>query len=435
MAPQDGSRLRESLGRKLTKRKPNPRRVSLEVPERFRDDSDDETDVCAPRSGALAMNQSIFSLIAAAGSSAALGGARSDSEEEDQDHRKSSLSQTVPTLAPSTAAGGITGAAPVPTKHRRRSSKALLVKSLHKLRLRPIRERKNSSADDMMSSSQILAPRRQEPEPEDDMDDDATLSNAPELSRILTAEAKMRQELRAGADKDEGRPVTALKKPLSFAREVQKMFKFEEMEEIIAEYRCSLVQNLDILGHLFLTKRHICFYAYLPQMSVKVAAKSGYIAKRGLHDPRYHRYYCELKGHVLNFYEDAAQINYPRSLIDMRRSIGVCLAGKEKGKDETHFTLTTDKRDYDLRADSKESASEWVHLLQQEILNNHNDGKLLKISLPIENILDVEDNYIRGMGFSETLRIRVIDNDETYAVDEVCKSESPVDSWRETANN
>jgi sterol 3beta-glucosyltransferase len=196
------------------------------------------------------------------------------------------------------------------------------------------------------------------------------------------------------------------------------MFKFQDKEDIIAEYRCHLVQNIDVPGHIFVTKRYICFYAYLPQMTGKVV-KTGYISKRGMHDPRYHRYYCELKGHVLSFYEDPAQINYPRSLVDMRRSIGVFATGKEKGKDDTHFTLETDKREYQLRADSAESAHDWIKLLQQEILNTHNDGGLVKITLPIENILDIEDNYIRGIAFSESIRIRVIDSDETYAVEEV----------------
>jgi sterol 3beta-glucosyltransferase len=268
-----------------------------------------------------------------------------------------------------------------------------------------------------MSSSQILAPRQQQGLPDEDDSDHATLSNAPVLSRILTADAKMRRELGSPKKRDE-RPQSPPKQLLSLAEQVQKMFKFQEVQEIIAEYRCHLVQNIDVPGHIFVTKRYICFYAYLPQVTAKVV-KSGYLSKRGMHDPRYMRYYCELKGHVLNFYQDPAQINYPRSLIDMRRSINVFATGTEKGKDETHFTLETEKRDYQLKADSSESATDWIRLLQQEILNTRNDGGLIKITLPIENILDIEDNYIRGMAFSESLRIRVIDNDETYAVDEV----------------
>ena len=418
--PDSTSRLRETLGRKLTKRKPDPRRVSMDIPERFRDGSDDETDVCAPRHGGVPLNQSIFGLIAAAGSAAGLDEIPSDSDEEEDD-AKTPLSRTVPALIPTPAAGGLDGTLQAePTRHRRRSSKALLVKSLHKLRFRPTRERKPSAGgEDTMSSSQILQPRQRKPELEEDQEEKEpdTLANAPYLSRILTADTQMRREL-AGESSTQARPRSPEKRPPSLADQVQRLFKFSEKQDIIAEYRCQLVQNINVPGYIFVTKRYICFYAYLPQMTAKVV-KTGYIAKRGMHDPRYHRYYCELKGHVLSFYEDPAQINYPRSLIDMRRAIGVFGTGNEKGKDESHFTLETDKREYQLRADSSESATGWLKVLQQELLNTHNDGGLVKITIPIENILDIEDNFIRGMAYSESLRIRVVDNDETYAVDEV----------------
>lgn len=42
----------------------------------------------------------------------------------------------------------------------------------------------------------------------------------------------------------------------------------------------------------------------------------------------------------------------------------------------------------------------------------------MKISLPIENILDVEDSQM--IEFADTCKLRVIDNDETYSIDEVC---------------
>lgn len=55
--------------------------------------------------------------------------------------------------------------------------------------------------------------------------------------------------------------------------------------------------------------------------------------------------------------------------------------------------------------------------LQRVIFRSHNDGDSVKISLPIDNVIDVEETQM--MEFSETCKIRVIDNDETYAIDEV----------------
>lgn len=90
---------------------------------------------------------------------------------------------------------------------------------------------------------------------------------------------------------------------------------------------------------------------------------------------------------------------------------------KEKGKDATYFDIVTHQRKFHFRADSAPSAKEWVKSLQKIIFRSHNDGDSVKISLPIANVVDVEDSQV--VDFAETCKIRVIDNDETYAVDDV----------------
>lgn len=72
---------------------------------------------------------------------------------------------------------------------------------------------------------------------------------------------------------------------------------------------------------------------------------------------------------------------------------------------------------YHFKADSATSAKEWVKTLQAVIFRSHNDGDSVKISLPIENVIDVEENPVSGL--AETLKIRVVDSDETYVVEEV----------------
>ena len=73
---------------------------------------------------------------------------------------------------------------------------------------------------------------------------------------------------------------------------------------------------------------------------------------------------------------------------------------------------------YHFRADSVASAKEWVKTLQKVIFRSHNDGDSVKISLPIENVIDIEESPVMEK-VAETLKIRVVDSDETYAVDEV----------------
>ena len=81
------------------------------------------------------------------------------------------------------------------------------------------------------------------------------------------------------------------------------------------------------------------------------------------------------------------------------------------------FSIITHQRVYHFKADSAASAKEWVKILQKVIFRSHNDGDSVKISLPVENIIDIEESPV--IEFAETLKIRVVDSDETYAIDEV----------------
>lgn len=156
-----------------------------------------------------------------------------------------------------------------------------------------------------------------------------------------------------------------------------------------------------------------------------MVAKSGYLSKRGRQNPRYNRYWFTLKGDVLAYYADPSNLYFPSGNIDLRYGISAALAdSKEKGKQSANFTVTTHQRVYYFKADSVASAKEWVRTLQKVIFRSHNDGDSVKLSLPIENVIDIEDSPV--LEFAETVKIRVVDNDETFAIDEV--GSSPLDS-------
>jgi sterol 3beta-glucosyltransferase len=112
---------------------------------------------------------------------------------------------------------------------------------------------------------------------------------------------------------------------------------------------------------------------------------------------------------------------FPSGNIDLRYGISASVSDKDNGKDATHFEVVTHQRRLHFKADSIPSAKEWVRALQKIIFRSHNDGDSVKISLPIENIIDIEDSQI--IDFADTCKIRVIDNDETYAIDEVSNSQ------------
>jgi sterol 3beta-glucosyltransferase len=185
---------------------------------------------------------------------------------------------------------------------------------------------------------------------------------------------------------------------------------------------------------MYITQNHICFYAYLAKKSVSqlrylrysviltsnqnIIAKSGNLSKRGRYNPKYNRYWFTLKGDVLSYYTNSSDTYFPSGDIDLRYGISASLVHpKEKGKDTRDFSVVTNQRVYHFKADSAPSAKEWVKTLQKVIFRSHNDGDSVKISLPIENVIDIEQSPV--IPFAETLKISVVHSDDTYAVDEV----------------
>lgn len=148
-------------------------------------------------------------------------------------------------------------------------------------------------------------------------------------------------------------------------------------------------------------------------------AKSGYLSKSGKRNPKYNRYWFRLKGDVLAYYRESTNLYFPSGQIDLR--YGISAAVLDKDKDGLHFSVVTHHRTYNFRADSNPSAKEWVKSLQRVIFRSHNEGDSVKISLPINNVIDIEESQM--VECADTCKIRVIDNDETYAIDEVCFGE------------
>lgn len=146
--------------------------------------------------------------------------------------------------------------------------------------------------------------------------------------------------------------------------------------------------------------------------------KSGHLSKRGRQNPKYNRYWFTLKGDVMSYYTDPSGLYFPSGNIDLRYGISATLTDpKENGKDATCFSVVTHQRTYFFKADSATSAKDWVKTLQTVIFRTHNDGDSVKISLPLENVIDIEESPV--IDFAETLKIRVVDSDETFAIDDV----------------
>ncbi|ESZ94085.1 hypothetical protein SBOR_5505 [Sclerotinia borealis F-4128] len=412
MAPDE--ELKKRVSRKLTKRRKEGHQVTMELPERFRDGDDADEDCTAPHGNAYNMNQSVFGMIAAAGSKVDFNArfdAQSSDEEDDSEKptRQSSESHINESRTDPTT-GKVDG-------HRRKLSESKLVRSFSRMG-----SRSKSKSSNIARGSRTPSPVGESPQETTTTDikyPRLQPKDAPVMSRMLDARAEL--SLRPSFDMPrKSKDLTKLDEdgkpsPDSLAERLMEIFKFQSPEDVIEEYPCWLMKSVLLQGYMYITTKHICFYAYLPKKSNEVV-KSGYLSKSGLRNPKYNRYWFRLKGDVLSYYTDPSDLYFPSGNIDLRYGISAMVTDKEKGQDSTHFIVETHQRKFNFKADSAPSAKEWVKALQKIIFRSHNDGDSIKISLPIENIIDIEDSQI--VDFADTCKIRIIDNDETYAIDE-----------------
>ncbi|KAL1609820.1 Sterol 3-beta-glucosyltransferase [Nothophoma quercina] len=406
MASQDRGRARSSrrLSKKRRESQKEPRRLSLDIPERFKDGDDAEDDVTAPkRNNTMSMNQSIFSMIARAGQQSQTDLATMqevDSGDSDEDGKKRqpyhSLDGAARLSRLSSAndfqrqtEGSQDEKPRQDRQHRRVLSGHKLLRSLPKLKSR---KDARSEGQDQMSSSQLLPPR---PPPSESPS--ATPSERSSKKAQVTASKDVQIEKpkpkssgrrsRHGSSAGTAKPTASA----TLAQRIQKIFEFEDVEEVISEYPCWLLQSILLQG------------------------KTGYLFKRGR--SKYNRYWFILRGDVLSYYTNPAELYFPRNRINLQYAISAeILETKKQNEEETTFTVKTDERTFQFKADSAASAKEWVRSIQKVIFRTHNEGNSVKISLPIQNVLEIEESAILEM--ANTVKVRVIDNDETFAIDE-----------------
>ncbi|KZF21882.1 glycosyltransferase family 1 protein [Xylona heveae TC161] len=417
------SDLKKSVGRRLTRRKQHdPRPLSPEMPEKFKDGADANEDVCTLHGNDVHyMNQSIFSMIAAAGSRADFrsrfdedsSDAGDESDEEDTQDK-----DDTPRASQDHADGRPT-VMPSEGKPQGQGKKLSELLSLPRLHSRTSKGKSRLSQTVSGPFSEASGAEDKEPEKKES----AIYSrDAPVMSRMIQAQAKQaaeeaseREQAAVESGKEPPADVTEPKATITLAEGLRRIFGYEDPEEVLAEYPCWLLQSVLLQGYLYITRRHICFYAYLPKKS-DVVVRSGHLSKRDRGRPTYQRYWFVLKGDVLSYYDEPVDIYFPSGNIDLRYGISANLDGHEHEEKARSFSVVTDQRTYHLRADSAPSAKEWVRMLQKVIFRSHNDGDSVKISIPIENVIDIDDSSV--LELAETVKIRVIESDETYAIDE-----------------
>ncbi|KAI9723726.1 MAG: hypothetical protein M1812_001026 [Candelaria pacifica] len=233
MAPPEEP-VKKKAGRRLTKKRPL-RRVSLDVPERFKDGEDADEDVTAPKGKDVQyMNQSVFSMIAAAGSKTDFH-SRFDNDSSEDENEPAGL----PIRPQHSDSSKRTEVAKDDTKPRwklqkqgRDKSEHKVLRSLPKLPyLRTSKERRNqpqSVGDTKPEGSGYLKDGGEEVSPRD----------APVMSRMLEAQAQLKLTDPTLEGEKKGHKINEdaiCEEPSNaLAIRLMEIFDFDEPEEVIS---------------------------------------------------------------------------------------------------------------------------------------------------------------------------------------------------------
>lgn len=135
---------------------------------------------------------------------------------------------------------------------------------------------------------------------------------------------------------------------------------------------------------------------------------------------------------------------FPIGTIDLRYALQAeVVADKHKADkfESTYFALVTEKQTYTFKADNAISAQQWVKHLQRAIFLSRNEGDQVKIKIPVENIVDLEESNLHEFGVA--LKVRAIDSEDTFSIDEYVlaflhpsqKSEVPLQAIRKVMDS
>ena len=418
MSPDHGTQKRES--RMLTKNRKPTRASSVQYPDRLKEGDDAHEDVAAVYGNpGPTVNQSVFSMITKAGSTTdfhkRFDEESSDSEDDPLEKTSANFTNEEPTVESIDAAED--GASASGRSLQSPTGELPNDQAVPQLHIQPTTE------EDPMSQSMFLPPKQAY------LIYETAIGKSPQDAPIMSQMLEARADLSLSDASNEFKDARSEDKVMEgckhgtkdLAEQLKIIFGFENPEDVIAEYPCWLTQSVLLQGYMYITQKHICFYAYAPKKSNTVV-KSGHLLKRGKQNPKYSRYWFQLKGDELSYRTDPSDPYFRSGNIDLRYGISVSLHdSKDKIKSGCKdFSIVTPQREYFLKADSAASAKEWVKQLQRVIFRSHNKGDSVKISMPIENVVDIEEAPV--MDVAETIKVRVADADEgfaVFAVDEV----------------
>lgn len=173
---------------------------------------------------------------------------------------------------------------------------------------------------------------------------------------------------------------------------------------------------------MYLTARHICFYAHMPAREVSSHIKSfsnadeqnavvrtGPLYKKASRTKLNTKFWVVLRNDVLSWFESTSDPYFPKGNISLQY-VSSC-----DPVDENRFKLRTPERNYTFKADTSDGRDEWVKSIQKVMFKTQHEGESVKLIIPLEAVLDVEKSPT--LEFAETIEVRCVDSEDQMSVD------------------
>lgn len=215
MAPQE-EELKKRVGRKLTKKRREGHQATIKMPESLDLGDDAEEDCTAPQGRQALMNQSLFGMIAAAGSQVDFNARFEPQSSDDED--------ALPHDVQSEIQPG------KPERHRRKFSENKLMRSLPRLSTKSSKAKgKGKEASSPAAGSANMAPEEAS---------DTEARDAPVMGRMLEARAELASRPSFDVSTRANDPAEKLGRSSdttssSLANRLMEIFQFESPEDVI----------------------------------------------------------------------------------------------------------------------------------------------------------------------------------------------------------
>ncbi|BEI92944.1 uncharacterized protein CcaverHIS019_0505720 [Cutaneotrichosporon cavernicola] len=190
---------------------------------------------------------------------------------------------------------------------------------------------------------------------------------------------------------------------------LQSVFGLADQEELIEEMHCWLLRTEMLQGYMYLTRRHICFFAKVSQTENDKTIKSGPLWKKASRTKMSTRFWVTLRNDVLSWYDSPNDPYFPKGNVSLQYALNCDLV------DETRFKVRLPERHYNFQSDTPANAQEWVRVIQKSIVKLQNEGQGVKLIIPWEAVYEVERSPT--LEFAETIEIKVVDSEDAMSLD------------------